>query len=408
PELQRADDSLREEASLWYVALTRARRDVLATAALVDDDGVDTVTSRFCQAIGDVSRAETQRLTVSAAAPRPLNQTPCDPHEPRIPIGRPLTTLAPTDLNVYLACPRKYFYERVLALQPDETDAMRLGIFAHLALQRFHEMERDFSKVHDVAATAQRHAATLQALAEQTASQRATKAGVSENSGLYRYELSRVQRQLTYYAHALAKDAHENPFHVLYCEQLVATDVDGVRVVGRADRIDRLERGGIAVRDYKSGKYKRPGAAATTRALLEAREQARAAGADPNAIFGSMERAISVQMILYLPGVEALAGEPVTCLDYVYLGGKKETGDDSPTVFDRTTVVSRALPVDSRTATAYLTREEIDTALREIAGAMVRELSEDRLTAFPTTLVANNCERCGFRRVCTQTGSVLR
>ncbi|MDQ2817059.1 MAG: ATP-dependent helicase, partial [Candidatus Eremiobacteraeota bacterium] len=42
PELQRADDSLREEASLWYVALTRARRDVLATAALVDDDGVDT------------------------------------------------------------------------------------------------------------------------------------------------------------------------------------------------------------------------------------------------------------------------------------------------------------------------------------------------------------------------------
>ncbi|MBC5823227.1 MAG: ATP-dependent helicase [Candidatus Eremiobacteraeota bacterium] len=399
PEVQRPDDSLREEASLWYVALTRARRDVLATAARVDDDGVDTVTSRFCQAIGEVDDAAPSERW--SEAPTARLSDPAEAPEPRRPIVRQLLTLSPTDVNTFLVCPREYFYARVLGVGARQTDAMRLGKVVHTALQRFHEAERDFSAVSASVATIGRYASALHELALEAVRESAAEIGLAEDSGMFRYETARLQRQLGHYARALAHEAMERPFQVLHCEQRITSDLGGVRVSGRVDRIDRLSSGGIAIRDYKGGKFKTKPSAETVRTLLDARS----AG---SALFGDSERGVSLQTILYVPGVEELTGEKVRLLDYVYLAGEKkgsETGDDFPTAIDRIDLTEE--PTATASPETSLARIEINAVLSQVAAEMVRRLAGGEMTAFPTTEDPDNCKYCGFTKVCTGIGTVL-
>ncbi|MDQ2818348.1 MAG: hypothetical protein M3T49_09115, partial [Candidatus Eremiobacteraeota bacterium] len=142
--------------------------------------------------------------------------------------------------------------------------------------------------------------------------------------------------------------------------------------------------------------------AQTVRQLLDAR----AAGAT---VFGDWERGVTLQTILYVPGVEAFSGETVRRLDYIYLAGKKkssETGDDFPTAIDRIDLADEE-PTATAALETFLSRSQINAVLSQVAAEMLRRLAGGEMTAFPTTTDVDNCKYCGFIKVCTGIGTVL-
>lgn len=380
-----------EECSLWYVALTRARREVLIMAAQADDDDIELPLSRFAHGI-EVMPGAALCLNVSAQSDavgvRPL-RTPSPVAQDRSPITHLVHHLSPSSVETYLACPRRFFYKEVLRLAPegDEEGAL-LGDLLHRALAAFHDEERDFADTTDLEVKTFRWREALRAHVDSAAPVVAARQGIPATSSFMRYEIALAHRYLNNYAERLAVETRSAPFQVLACEQTFQAQIDGVALSGRADRVDRLVAGGLAIRDYKSGKSK-PKSATAIRTALE-----RVAAGE--LLAGDAPDGLSLQTLLYVPGAQALFGEHVARLEYIYLRGK---GDGSSIETDTVTIVDGVAPADTK-ADAYLTRSEVERAQSEIAAAVAHALADGRLSAFATALSEDTCRYCDFVRAC--------
>ena len=387
--------ALREEASLWYVALTRARHEVLATTTCVDDDGVEQVRSRFAAAINDAADGAVRRTLLPAEASgeeRFSAQAPCA-------IMRQLESLSPTSINRFLICPRQFFYADVLRLPRTDSDETRAGNFMHAALERFHNEERDFRDASHVERSAQAYVAQLRALAAETARSRAADDGLAAGAPALKYQIERAWRQLERYVAWLVAHAREQPFVVLFNEQHVACELGGIRLNGKVDRIDRLSDGSIAIRDYKSGKLHGRGCAQTARELLRMVDE-------QVCPFGNASRGTNLQALLYVAGVEALTGARVGRIDYIYIGGKaNSSGDAHETVADSVVLSDRPAP-EAAADGSTMSRVEVDRVRAELAAGIVDICSSGRLSRFYTTANEAACEYCDHVKVCPGAGTI--
>ncbi|HEV2037953.1 MAG TPA: ATP-dependent DNA helicase [Candidatus Eremiobacteraceae bacterium] len=382
------EDARREEHSLFYVALTRAKTDVLATAALVDDEGVDLQLSSFARAF-PMTLAEAH----ANGEPTPVAATPFSPalpvHSPS-PIRLPIATLTPTGISNFIACPRRFYYRDVLRLPARDDDATQYGRILHEVLRRFHQIETNFERVGDAGAAAAKFQATLhEIIAEETAAE-------SAHPGLgplARFEREDLERRLDRYAVHLANDAAAEPFSVLACERTVVSSFGDVAVRGQVDRIDRLARGGLAVRDYKSGRIHGPGLAGALRKALE-----RIDGGET--IFGDAPDGLNLQTILYIPGVEQAFGERVRRLDYLFFRGR--SADESDLLLD-TTLLAESGDGDALT----LSPLEVARVERDVAARIVAMCSDGELSRFPTTHDERTCTYCSFVRICPGPGALV-
>jgi hypothetical protein len=429
------EQSRREEASLWYVALTRARSDVLVTAPVRDADGIESALSQFAAMLSEaqetiehagavdlstaprrmareIAEALAHVTSADRLAPgvreylheRPPLQALVDGFalEPAAASALRYTTgaLSPSGISAYVQCPRQFFYKYVLRLEDrGDDDASQAGRYLHTVLQRFHEGETDFTAVTDARAASGRYRESLHRIAAEESPAFAGALGIAPHSPRARYESARIARYLERYAGLLADEAVRNPFTVLDRERWVEADVDGVHVRGRLDRVDRLGDGRLAIRDYKLGRRQGGGGAAPVRSAL-------AALSDGEPLFGDAPDGLALQTIFYVAGVEAAFAAPVARMDFIYMRGKNGKGDDAESYADSVAILDTPDEPDVTGAATSLTRAELERVWTEIGAAVMRECAGGEMRTFVTAADIETCRFCPYTKVCPGAGMV--
>jgi DNA helicase-2/ATP-dependent DNA helicase PcrA len=235
-ELPAAELHLAEERRLAYVALTRAREEIVCTLAGRYEGVKDWRPSRFLTPIrGDGARelAGSQLLAASAGGlvevarqvELPLNDAP------------PIAALSYTQVDTYLRCPQMYQYRFVFRLPTRAKPQMQFGRILHDALKdALGSIEREtpltwamVDSAYVAAWAKERFCAPEQAPSLQ--------------------DLGRSYLRRAFDAGDLSKP--------LLLEQPFSLRVDGLRLTGRIDRVDRHPDGSYEVIDYKTGSAKR-------------------------------------------------------------------------------------------------------------------------------------------------------
>jgi DNA helicase II / ATP-dependent DNA helicase PcrA len=235
-ELPVAELHLAEERRLAYVALTRAREEIVCTLAGRYEGIRDWRPSRFLTPVrGDEARelAGSQLLAssigglveVARQVELPLNDAP------------PIASLSYTQVDTYLRCPQMYQYRFVFRLPTRPKPQMQFGRILHEALKDALgsiERERPLSWEMVDAAYVAAWARERFCVPEQAPSLQ---------------DLGRSYLRRAFDAGDLSKP--------LLLEQPFSLRVDGLRVTGRMDRVDRHPDGSYEVIDYKTGSAKR-------------------------------------------------------------------------------------------------------------------------------------------------------
>lgn len=248
----KADEDLADERRLFYVALTRAQQSV--SISWVENEleqGREQVFSptQFLLEIPPHYRQSsdgnqvTNTALAQALLPRPAVGEMVDVSVPWLRSQLANFCLSVSALNTYLRCPLDFLYHYVLHFPELPQPALLLGTAVHTGLERYYhavmqQVEPEMDQVFRAAEHALAHTAMR-------GSERAPIAAAAKTL------LSRYVQSLS--APALPVIAVEQTFgrtEELMCE--------GVRLVGKIDRIDLLDEALLSVKvvDYKTGRKK--------------------------------------------------------------------------------------------------------------------------------------------------------
>ena len=237
-ELPETGQHLDEERRLAYVALTRARDELLCTWAGRYDGTRDWRPSRFLRAIRGAEGRELAVADVLGAPSPPLYEVARQVELPLEPLP-PLHALSYTQVDTYQRCPQMYQYRFVFRLPTRPRPQMQFGRILHEALRdALGAIERDrpltwerLDAAYVAAWARERFCAPEQAPALE--------------------ELGRGYLRRAFDAGDLGKP--------LLLEQPFSLPVDDFRLTGRIDRVDRHPDGTYEVLDYKTGSARRAG-----------------------------------------------------------------------------------------------------------------------------------------------------
>jgi DNA helicase-2/ATP-dependent DNA helicase PcrA len=235
-ELPAAELHLAEERRLAYVALTRAREEIVCTLAGRYEGTKDWRPSRFLTPIrGD----EARELTASRLLEPPAGGLVEVARQVELPLNDapPIAALSYTQVDTYLRCPQMFQYRFVFRLPTRPKPQMQFGRILHEALKdALGSIEREkpltwamVDSAYVAAWARERFCAPEQAPSLQ--------------------DLGRSYLRRAFDAGDLSKP--------LLLEQPFSLRVDGLRLTGRIDRVDRHSDGSYEVIDYKTGSAKR-------------------------------------------------------------------------------------------------------------------------------------------------------
>jgi len=146
--LPEGDEHLQEERRLFYVAMTRARDELLMSHAAESPSGRARRVSPFVIEALDLPtagfRGESFPSTTHASGPLQRIAAADAPAEPpeaeRLPIEGPLT-LSHSAIDAYLTCPLRYKYSQVVRVPTTPHHSMVYGAALHQAVQEFHRSQ---------------------------------------------------------------------------------------------------------------------------------------------------------------------------------------------------------------------------------------------------------------------------
>lgn len=224
------DDRLNEERRLFYVAMTRAMDELVLTTHLGGSSGRARRPSQFiAEALDLPVHKSPQPLSAGVAQLAPPLAPPAPPNLAQL----PATSFSFSMLEEYLDCPERYRLRHVVGLPTPAHHALTYGRALHAAVAWFH----------------------LQVAAGETPTNEALAAEFRAN---WRSEgfLSREHEEARFAAGLRALSAFrdraiDQPSQVVAVERPFEFTLDGMRIRGRFDRLDREERGTVIV-DYKS------------------------------------------------------------------------------------------------------------------------------------------------------------
>jgi len=239
PELKRgqpdeAEDHLREERRLFYVAMTRARdRLVLTHAADYGGRRVASISRFVLEALGlpappKGAREASALESIARHAPAPEGAAGTT----RVPEGTPLR-LSNHQIDDYLSCPLKYRYAHVMKVPLLTHPAAMYGQAIHNAIQRYLQ-----DRLNGYPTTAENLIRTFEGSWSSVGflSREHEERRLAEGRELLR----------RFYAREEA-----NPRRPLAVEQTFHFPVDGDEVTGRWDRVDSIGPD-VALVDYKT------------------------------------------------------------------------------------------------------------------------------------------------------------
>jgi DNA helicase-2/ATP-dependent DNA helicase PcrA len=236
-ELPAVEVHLSEERRLAYVGITRAREELLCTWAGRYEGSRDWRPSRF---LTPITGREARALALSdlvTPAPRVV-EVPRQVELPLEEVPR-LTALSYTQVDTYQRCPQAYQYRFVFRLPTRPRPQMQFGRILHDTLRNaLAEIESDRPLSWDMVESAYVEAWSRERFIDPAQAAPLKACG------------------LDYLRRAFARGHLGKP---LLLEQPFSLLVDGLRLTGRIDRIDRHPDGTYEVIDYKTGAPRRAG-----------------------------------------------------------------------------------------------------------------------------------------------------
>ncbi|MCP4190236.1 MAG: hypothetical protein GY768_06380 [Planctomycetaceae bacterium] len=222
--------------------------DPLSPSRLLFATDTDTIVSRALRFFAEVE----QDLDLIAVSP---NRVEREHHQFFVPVpnsSSPVESVRVTDFRAYLACPYRFYLERILKLRSSvdglrELDGAAFGKVLHEVLDRFGSGAKKDSQSKDVIA---------EDLMQQLAAVSAEMFG-SHPSTAVQVQMVQMRQRLEAFAERQAEWRAQG-WQICMTEDDVQTTWgplgDGIQLRGRIDRIDQNERTGEwVVLDYKSG-----------------------------------------------------------------------------------------------------------------------------------------------------------
>ena len=242
-EIPGRDPRLAEERRLAYVALTRARRQLFLSAAERYEGGKRWKPSRFLAEMGFLPAPDGTVVEALGPEPVPAVEAPSAPPaaQAALPISHPDVPeliLSYSQLDTYRTCPRAYQYRHIYHLPTRPSPEQEFGIAVHAALSQILDQNRE------------RQPPVEEALALFDRCFGAERFSDPVNADLWQERGRDFIRSLHRKGRLNGASLHVDP------EQSFSLSLPGFKVRGRIDRIDRGDRGGYRVVDYKTGDVK--------------------------------------------------------------------------------------------------------------------------------------------------------
>ncbi len=243
-----------DERRLFFVALTRARKDISMSYATTNALGTEAVPSMFIAELlegGNASHAEKFDGTSYDEeaynnvdfflAPRGKQSLPLVEQKEFIKDIFMRRGLSVTALNNYLECPWKYFYVNLLRMPSAETISQLYGTAVHSALQQFFEK----AKSGTVPAESELAEMFAQSLEKQILTD-------SQRGQLLQRGTTMLDSYYDFYKSSWNFNTrNELAFSFPFTET--------IRLTGKIDKLEIQEDGSVVVVDYKTGKAKTRG-----------------------------------------------------------------------------------------------------------------------------------------------------
>jgi DNA helicase II / ATP-dependent DNA helicase PcrA len=380
-----------EEASLWFVAVTRAKQTLVITYADEGLDGREQRPSRFLAGRTPHERTLVARGSLEIAALRngdpawraqlrserriaasPVLSSYANEGDPAfsrleerpLPLSR---TFSVTDIVSWLQCPRKVFYGSFLGIRGEESTSLTLGNALHSVLQKFHATERDFRAV--ATGTAERWTTRLHELRQSVwATTDFEGSAIHESTGIF------ADRALASYARHLEARAIAAPFVVEGNETNVEVPIGPLTMRGRIDRIDRrVADDNTVLVDYKSG-----GSPKTS--FRKELDQAGPTWEAGGSVAGRVDYTFTAQLALY-----ASAFQHVGEFAYIYLRGS--ANDRSDIVVDSTTLDE-------------VTEQRLNLLLTDVHANFSDPLVHGETKTLRPMKRGRDCEMCTYGAIC--------
>ncbi len=236
-----------EELNVFYVALTRAKKEVYLTYALLKDSGEPAEPTHFIAEIRPelTEPIDTKRYQEELEAhleiefvKRPQPEAPLAEKEYLNRLFRE-QSFSVTALNNFLACPWQYFYRNLVRIPEAPEPSLMFGNAVHYAMKNFFEaLKNDKKPDKEYLLKMLRFGLAHEPLAK-----------IDEERLLRRGE----QALTGYYEHYKGTWSP----NVLVEKSINDVELDGVKLTGKLDKMEMLDIGGrVNVVDYKTGKPK--------------------------------------------------------------------------------------------------------------------------------------------------------
>lgn len=242
PELQanpsQADEHMAEERRLMYVALTRARSELVLSYSDRHGSGSPRKPSRFIMEVlghppSNNAEDEAAQTNLELFAPLATTSNTIALPESMVPNGR--LTLSVSEIETWLRCPQDFYYRYVLAMPLPPAPHLTYGTLIHSVIEQVHR-GRETGNVPSLEKLTQDVIANLPRVGYVSAESRARAHAQAPKT---------VQGVYERFMHDELPIETELPF------ELALADIP-LTIRGKIDAIYRLEKG-IEIRDFKTG-----------------------------------------------------------------------------------------------------------------------------------------------------------
>ena len=233
-----ADSDTEDERRVFYVALTRAREEVIITYAKIKSDGRHNLPTRFIEEI------KPELITPKFKIGKKIEKSAV--FDAKVNFGIPISNkeylnklfseqgLSVSALNNFLSCPWKYFYVNLLRVPTALEPHHMYGIAIHAAMKDLFDQNLTKPKF----LTSFKQYLSTQPLSEPD----------------FIRALQKGEKSLSGWFDQYYKSSNKNVITELAIKGI---ELDGVKLTGRLDKLELLDtHGSVSVVDYKTGKPK--------------------------------------------------------------------------------------------------------------------------------------------------------
>ncbi|PJA34376.1 MAG: hypothetical protein CO184_00205 [Candidatus Zambryskibacteria bacterium CG_4_9_14_3_um_filter_40_16] len=242
-------DKNEDERRLFYVALTRAKKEVTLSYSSVNKDGKDILPSQFIEEIRKDLIEKKQTIKTKTSLSRKIGKgrklgagmdIKNKKYLQKLFLDQGLTVTA---INNFMECPWKYFFENLIRLPKAPQKHQMFGIAMHSALKEFFDKYRIDTKLSSV---------QLLKMFERNLTKQPLSLGDYEDS------LEKGQRALSLYYEKYKNSWQKNIINEFKISGIFIPFMKDKKLLlrGMLDKIEILSEGGVNVVDYKTGSAK--------------------------------------------------------------------------------------------------------------------------------------------------------